>query len=275
MSDKKNKINCSVCGEILKLEYKFCPSCGAAVDYLSEKKSESIEDNGESNKVEIKKSDSFQKLYNTEQKKKSVKQVKESHQETHKPLVEKKISAIRLFYILFSLAIIGIIIIFASGTFDKPTVTRITTDQNNINDFHSGVDLSSLEQINSLEKELKTDPKNKSKLLTLAHLLNDSGFKEKAIERYKEYLKYDPQNADVLVDMGVCYYELGKNNEAIKLMKEALKYQPNHQIAHLNLGIISLSEGKREEAILWWKKAAEINPNNEVGKRAQELIQSH
>ena len=84
-----------------------------------------------------------------------------------------------------------------------------------------------------------------------------------------------PNDADVLVDMGVCYYSLRNYDEAIKTMTEALKYKPNHQIAHLNLGIVNLAEGNVEKSKEWLKKAVDIDPNSEVGKRAEELLNSH
>ena len=167
---------------------------------------------------------------------------------------------------------VTLIIVYSSGSFDNPVVS--TTAQNNENDFHKGVDLQHLQRINTLEEELKLKPDD-SKLLELAHLLNDSGLKEKAIEKYQIYLKSNPKDADVLVDLGICYFELGKNEDALRYMKEALNYQPKHQIAHLNLGIVSLSGNLHDEAIEWWKKAVALNPDNSIGKRAQELINSH
>jgi len=240
--DKKNK--CSVCGEPVELDFNFCPSCGVKI-------SETVKQ--------------------SKQTEKKPKQINLKH-ETE--IQAKKFSTAKIVYILIFLVVIGAVIIYSSGIFDKPSQVTKTNQMPN-DEIHRGIDLQSIQQINQLEEELKANPEDKSKLLTLAHLLNDSGFKERAIEKYKEYLKSDSKNSDVLVDMGVCYYELGNNEEAIKLMKEALKYQPKHQIAHLNLGIIYLASGNHDEAISWWKKAVEINPENEIGKRAQELIKSH
>jgi Tfp pilus assembly protein PilF len=148
------------------------------------------------------------------------------------------------------------------------------SEQTSTEDYHKGVDLTYIERINTLENELKQNPDDK-KLLELAHLLNDSGLKDKAIEKYKIYMKSNPKDADVLVDMGVCYYELNQFEDAAKYMKQAISFQPRHQIAHLNLGIVSLSQQKLDEAKEWWKKAIELNPTNDVGKRAQELFNSH
>ncbi|MCX7876632.1 MAG: tetratricopeptide repeat protein [Melioribacteraceae bacterium] len=170
------------------------------------------------------------------------------------------------------LLIIGTSILYFSGIFDAHKIENHNQSVNN--QANTGADLSKLEEINNLENILKSNPEDYKTLLDLAHLLNDSGFKEKAIEKYQQYLKKFPKEADVLVDMGVCYYELGQNQNAIMYMKEALKYQPKHQIAHLNLGIVHLAIDEKEKSKDYWKKAVEINPNNEIGKRAQELINS-
>jgi len=244
MNEMEKNNRCSICGEPVKPDYNFCPSCGAKI--------------GEAVK----------------QSNVPSKKIKQKNLKSEEQIPAKKISTAKIIYILIFLVAIGGIIIYSSGIFDKPE-HNIKTNQMPDDEIHRGINLQSIQQINELEEELKANPEDKSKLLTLAHLLNDSGFKERAIEKYKEYLKSDSKNSDVLVDMAVCYYELGNNEEAIKLMKEALKYQPKHQIAYLNLGIVSLASGNHDEAISWWKKAVEINPDNEIGKRAQELIKSH
>ncbi len=183
---------------------------------------------------------------------------------------------ISLKHILISAAvllIIGFIILYSAGVFDSHKLETQNTEQSN--QISKGADLSKLEEINNLEKQFNANPSDFNTLLELAHLLNDSGFKEKAIDKYQQYLKKFPQEPDVLVDMGVCYYELGQNQNAIMYMKEALKYNPNHQIANLNLGIVHLSMDEIETAKNYWKKAVAINPNNDIGKKAQELIKSH
>jgi tetratricopeptide (TPR) repeat protein len=249
MNSDQTKINCSNCGEEVSNLDKFCSQCGVRVNYL---KSESKKSYTE--KKEISKSKTGLKRNSAEGD------------------YNKSISPIKLFYLTFSLLAVGLLIIYSAGVFDSPSGSTVNTSLSN--DPHQGVDLQYLQRINQLEEEIKKNPDN-NKLLELAHLLNDSGFKDKAIEKYLTYLKADPKNADVLVDLGVCYYEQGKYEDALRYMKEALKYQPKHQIAHLNIGIVSLADNKHDEAIEWWKKAAEINPNNEIGKRAQELIKSH
>ena len=248
-----NKLNCPNCGEEVKSTDKFCSSCGVSINVNEKKNTEK----NSLNKNELQRKNRGNKSGDNNKK------IKVSD--------TKNISIVKIIYILAALLVITFIVIYSAGVFDKPVASAI----NNTNDVHKGVDLQHLQEINSLEEAVKNNPNNKTSLLELAHLLNDSGFKDRAIEKYKIYLTLDSKNADVLVDMGVCYYELGKYDDAIKQMKEALKYQPKHQIAHLNLGIVNLTAGSHDEAISWWKKTVEINPSTDIAKRAQEFINSH
>ena len=252
-------IICKVCGEQINYEVKFCPECGAAL--------KSKDDKQHLNKEENNSLSNFSKTKKSNHKEKNK---KASHQENS----ARTFSSTKLIYLILFLLVACGVIIYSSGMFDSPA--SVTSSQlNNNNSPHAGVDLNNLEQINSYEETLKKNPGDKETLLHLAHLLNDSGLKTKAIERYNDYLKLDPKNSDVLVDMGVCYYETGKNDEAINAMEKALKYQPRHQIAHLNLGIVNMTAGNSVKAVEWWKKAVQINPSNEIGKKAEELIKTH
>jgi tetratricopeptide (TPR) repeat protein len=177
---------------------------------------------------------------------------------------------------------VGLIILLFSGVFEKADsgldnpATNIGQDQSSIGqEQSSGVDLSSIPRINELEAKVKANPSDTETLLQLAHLRNDSRFYEEAIINYKEYLDKVPGNADARVDMGVCYYNLAKYDDAKREMEKALEYKPDHQIAHLNLGIVNLAAGNLEESKKWFKKTVELDPNSEIGKKAQELLQSH
>jgi tetratricopeptide (TPR) repeat protein len=141
------------------------------------------------------------------------------------------------------------------------------------NQTGGGVNLSNIKELTALEESVKNNPGDLDNLLKLAHLLNDSGFYQKAVERYQQYLKEKPLNADVIVDMGVCYFQLGKHQDAIANFKKGIEINPKHQIAHLNLGVVygfglkNITEAKK-----WWNKAVEFDPNSEIGKKAQEFL---
>lgn len=196
---------------------------------------------------------------------------------TKQILDDKKLSNTKVLYIVLFLLAVGFIILTASGTFESPRMTG-NLNQNNMSQNsanpHASADMNMLKQIKDLEEHVKTNPNDYEAILNLGHLLNDSGFFQKAIENYTLYLKKYPNNADVWVDLGVCYFNLNDFDNAIINMEKGLKIDPNHQIACLNLGIVNFSSGNKEKADFYWNKAVSLNPNNEVGMKAKQLLNS-
>ncbi len=239
-------LTCPVCSEDLNDYDKYCPRCGTNLN-----KPEDLT-------VDAKKSGAKQDI----------------KKETINAQAGKIFPNTKLLYLLIALFFIGSLIIFSSGIFDNSVQAGSAPTEGAANP-HAGVDLNSLNEITELEKTVDANPNDRENLLKLAHLLNDSGFKAKAIDRYNQYLKLDPKNPDVLVDLGVCYYETGSSSDAIASMEKAIKINPRHQIANLNLGIVNSTIGNTAKAVEYWKTAIEIDPANEIGKKAQELIKQH
>jgi tetratricopeptide (TPR) repeat protein len=182
----------------------------------------------------------------------------------------KQISNTQLFYLLFGLLLLGFVVLYSSGVMDSNTSPAAGMVENQKG---SSANLANINEINALEQSVKNNPGNLDNLLSLAHLLNDSGFYQKAIERYQQYLKSKPNEADVIVDMGVCYFQLGKHQDALANFKKGIEINPKHQIAHLNMGVVygfGLKDIK--EAVKWWKKTVEFDPNSDIGKKAQEFL---
>ena len=168
------------------------------------------------------------------------------------------------------------VIILTSGILDSTPVNTAVVNQNQVQpNTNSGVNLNNMQLINDLETKIKQNPEDYTSLLQLAHLKNDSGLFEAAIQNYKTYLEKNPNDADARVDMGVCYFNLRDYQNAIREMETALKYVPDHQIAHLNLGVVNLSAGNIEKSKEWLKKAYDLNPTTEVGQKAEQLLNNH
>lgn len=261
MPDKLNNnvLKCDVCGEENELGTKACLSCGADLSNItpSAKSKESVQfEQSNTNQIRI---NSDQHVNKAGKKKRE----------------GKSLSQVRMLYIGLTLGVIGLIVLYGSGTFE-PLPKVVSQNQNmSFQQQHGGVDLSKLEEINQLEKIYQSNPNDHQTLLKLAHLLGDSRFFDKAIEKYTQYLQTHQNEADVWVDMGVCYFEKMDYAKAIEIMNKALEINPTHQIAHFNLGIINLSAGNHDEAISWWKKTEALNPNSDIGRRAKELINQH
>lgn len=230
--------NCKNCGAGNDVNAKFCSSCGTKLSGKPGNAKGQTHQNKNSNKKLI-------------------------------------VSSKTVIIFIVVLGIIGIINLVSAGVFDSPAISESTeTHQHNTNpnDPHRGIDMSQLQRINGLEEQVKSNPNDFAKLLELAHLYNDSGFKEKAIEKYKTYLKSNPNNADVWVDMGVCFYELQNYPEAIKCMEKGIELNSRHQIAHFNMGIINLAQNNVNIAKEWWQKAINIDPNSRLATTAKDLI---
>jgi len=231
---------CNQCGSKLEAHHKFCPECGAKINNNKNSKSVSV------NKQNI--SDADGKTLNP-----------------------------KIIYGILAGGIAAIVIILlSSGMLDSSSgVVNSVNQSEQQSGTNSGVNLNSLQLINELEEKVKQNPDDQQSLLELAHLKNDSGLFEAAIQNYKTYLEKNPTDADARVDMGVCYFNLRDYPNAIKEMETALKYVPNHQIAHLNLGVVNLSAGNLAKSKEWLQKAYDLNPTNEIGQKAEQLLKNH
>ena len=231
---------CNECGYKFDKEYKFCPECGTKVQTAI---------NNKNNKT-----------------------VKHTVSNDQGKNLDPKV----IYGILVGGIAVIIIIILTSGILDTTPIVSTPVVQNQQQmGSSSGVNLNNIQMINDLEAKVKQNPEDYNSLLQLAHLKNDSGLFDAAIQNYKTYLDKNPKDADARVDMGVCYFNLKDFTNAIKEMETALKYVPNHQIAQLNLGVVNLSAGNIEKSKEWLKKAYDINPTNDVGIKAQQLLNNH
>ena len=237
---------CSVCGTENNSTANYCEQCGAK---LNDNKSTDKKNN--STKKVSKKNSSSKKNANT----------------------SKAIDPVKLVYVILALVVIGGAILYASGIFDQPSTPAV--NQLPADDFHRGADLTKLQEINSLRDAVVNNPKDHESTLHLAHLLNDSGFKEEAIKWYRQYLTDHGAQADVWIDMGVCYFDSNDFESAISAMKKGIELNPQHQIGHFNLGIVNFTKGNLTEAIDWWNKAIALNPSSDIASRARELIKNN
>jgi len=267
---------CNSCGEENEVGASFCVSCGANLKggKLEIREATKAISKPVSKVTEYKRDNQSQKFNQKKQKSKNQKFKKESvvtRIETKKngEFDTKKIAVVFSIILLFT-----IVVLYFSGVFDEPKVSSENFQPVN-QPQGSGIDLASIDRINQLDTQLKSEPNNYDLILQLAHLKNDSGFKEDAIKLYQNYLVKFPNNTDVLVDMGVCYFDLKNYDEAIPAMEKAIKINPKHQIANMNLGIVNLAKGNIEKSKEWLQKAVAIDPNSEIGRKAKELLTSH
>lgn len=285
---------CSECGFKLDGEFKFCPNCGSNISSENRTVQESAKitedvitckNCGEENPLQNEVCFSCGvKLGNG----KNIKQV--NKQAYHRKNIgarkspggnEKTVKEDKVLdnkkIMIYSLTIVAVFIfaLVASGVFDTGIKDNITFSPVNEQSTSSGIDLGNMDEINKFEEKVKSNPEDMDATLHLSHILQDSGFYEKAITNYRKYLSVHPENADARVDMAICYYNINDYDNAITEMETAIKYQPSHQLAYLNLGIVNLAAQNVDASKTWFKKTIELDQNSEAGKRAKELLNSH
>lgn len=281
---------CSECGFKLSGDFKFCPNCGSKITSEVKHSSSILEKSfegrickncGEINSAEndvcfscgISLSPNKLKSNVKETRKKNNVNGNTTGENVGKIEEEKILDSKKILLISAAILVVFVFALVASGVFDSGINESISTV--NEQPTTGGVDLSNLEEISQFEEKIKANPEDMESTLHLSHLLQDSGFYEKAITSYKKYLEKNPKNSDARVDMAICYYNLNDYLSAINEMETAIKYQPSHQLAHLNLGIVNLAAQNIDASKAAFRKAVELDPNSEAGKRAQELLNSH
>lgn len=270
------QVICIACGEENIVDAKFCISCGVN---LTGAKTEIRQTPRSSSKPVVKTPapNKENKDVGYNRKKQNQKNKNSRHGQAVKQIPQKNPSEFdtkKIALVFSGILLFALVILFFAGVFDEPKVATENFPSPN-QATGSGIDLASIDKINQLDAQLKSKPNNFNIVLQLAHLKNDSGFKQDAIELYKKYLSKFPHNADVLVDMGVCYFDLKNYDEAIPAMEKAIKINPKHQIANMNLGIVNLAKGNIEKSKEWLQKAVNLDPNSEIGRKAKELLTSH
>jgi Tfp pilus assembly protein PilF len=244
----KPKINCTQCNASLTWNAQSCPSCGTAVEWPAVGAATPERSAGLDRKGSAKKDSRKQFAWT--------------------PLV-----------IAAGAVVVFLIAILTdqrpSPTGGESTAQPPATQMAPQGNASQGADMHVLQEIEGLEARVKADPSDMPAVLSLANMLHDGRFYDRAIATYQTYLKKRPTDVNARVDMGICMHELGKSKDAVAEMKRALKDEPRHLQAHFNLGIITLSMGDVQESNSWFKKTVEIDPQSEIGQRAQQLLSQH
>ena len=143
---------------------------------------------------------------------------------------------------------------------------------------------SMVKEIQELQKQVETNPKDAVSLLKMANIYYDQRMFPRAIEMYNRFLELQPSEPNARVDLGTSYFEMGLIDStrrdqffatAKAEMERALTYAPKHQLAFYNLGMVNLHTGDIDEAKDWFKKCLEVDSTSAPGQRAQQLLKQH
>lgn len=95
-----------------------------------------------------------------------------------------------------------------------------------------------MQEIQSLEARVRTDPKDSDALLRLANLSFDVENWSLCVDMYERYLELQPASPDLLSDMGVCYRGIGQLDKAIELFRRAQQMDPSHWPSRFNEAVV-------------------------------------
>lgn len=130
-----------------------------------------------------------------------------------------------------------------------------------------------MEEIQSLERRLQSNPDDAGTILRIANLSFDVENWSRCVEMYERYLELEPASADLLSDLGVCYRGIGQLDHALELFNQAHTMEPDHWPSRFNeavvLGIDRDDYDAAEQVIAELRSLQPGNP--QVERLAEEI----
>ncbi len=121
---------------------------------------------------------------------------------------------------------------------------------------------------------LMFDGPNPQLVFDLAHVLQQLGRVDEAIERYRQVVEMDSDHVDAWNNLGVLLAERGRANEACEAFQRALNTDPSNAMARYNLAD-TLDELKRpREACVHWKEYLRYDPVSPRGTFARQRLRA-
>lgn len=97
--------------------------------------------------------------------------------------------------------------------------------------------------------------------LKLANLLHSQNNFYDALAEYQFILKEDPNNLNALLGAANNFKALGFRQEAVNIYKEALAKYPNDVLLNYNYGLLMHEENNYDQARQYYEKIISLNPN--------------
>ncbi len=91
--------------------------------------------------------------------------------------------------------------------------------------------------------------------------LQQQGFLNQAIQKYKSALEADDRIERAYCNLGLIYIAQRNFSKASDAFKKALAMKPNNPFSLNGMGSVFFSKGKLQEAMERWQKAVEVDPN--------------
>lgn len=130
-----------------------------------------------------------------------------------------------------------------------------------------------LQEIQSLEAYLQSNPQDADAALRLANLSFEVESWSRCVEMYERYLELRPESPDLLSDLGVCYRGVGRLDRAIALFDRAHEIDPGHWQSRFNEAVVlGLDRRDFEAADRVLDELRSLQPGNpQVERLAQEI----
>ena len=97
--------------------------------------------------------------------------------------------------------------------------------------------------------------------LKLANLLHAQNNLYEALAEYQTILQEDPANLNAMLGAANNFKSLGFKDEAINIYKQAIEAHPEDVLANYNYGLLMQEAENLAEAVKHYEKVLEVNPN--------------
>jgi len=116
--------------------------------------------------------------------------------------------------------------------------------------------------IDSIKKELESDPENYRLFFKLGNAYKNMGNIDDAEKSYKQALLIQPEYIPAINNLGLVHIQRKEDDKALFLFKKIIEIQPDSVMAYYNLACISSKQNNIEAAVQWLQKAVENGFNH-------------
>ena len=138
----------------------------------------------------------------------------------------------------------------------------------------SGTAADYRQRIETAEKIVAADPKNRQAWVQLGNDYFDTGQAQKAVNAYGKALELKPDDPNVLTDQGVMYRQLKQFDKAIANFEKAQQVSPNHLQSLFNMGMVYADDLMQpDKAMKAWSRYLELDPTSPTAQQIKALME--
>jgi len=115
---------------------------------------------------------------------------------------------------------------------------------------------------NTLERMLKSNPKDYDVMVFLGGIHLNSGNYEKSVEYFQKVVSIVRQHPTAHYNLGISYHKLNQFEKAEENYRKAIEVNPKNADAYNNLGIVCSALGRKEQALEYYNKVLTFDKTN-------------